>query len=232
MADSMPSAELNPGPLVKLMYVDDTGELLAPVRGTVYRPPLLSTDSFDASNKATYGSGIHAFRFGHLAAPWYWRVAMAICHIPSGYRAVMSPWAVRAEAILVERLVLHSSILGYDGIYQHVRRTWGPHCDIIVVQPGDYTALIDEVGFLLHYRRILLKANAGEIRLDRPRYLRIDACEGGVVVKRHSLAEPRVLRGAEVLRRVERSVRRWYRRGNVAMRDILTPWLRYFDYLR
>lgn len=226
-------ARVDPGPVYKLFYVSVNGALCSPVRNTVFaRSPLLRADSFCGSSQVADAPGIHAFRWGACATPRDWYTAIAVCRIPPGCRAVMSPWAVRAERLLIERIRIHASLELAPEWLECIRSRWARHCDIELVPDSAYTAAAHSLVFELEGRSALC-AYAGELRIRiRRREWRINAVDDGVVIRAWRRGSSRKRRGPEITRRIERHIRRAYAAGDADMRDILTPWLRYFDYLR
>lgn len=227
----------DPGRLTKILVLDpDTGALMAPVRGTLFRAPLLRAISFQANACVSGAPGIHAFRYGAIAAPAYWRIVLAHCRIPPGTRAVMSPWAVRAERLLIEQLTVHPDVLGMQELYGRLRRMWAAHCDILPTEPSRYVADVGPIGFVLRRRQgrcVLAEASVLWLIRHGQRSVEISADSlYGVSVRRWmGRYGPRHV-GQRVIRRVERIMHLYYEHGDAALRDILTPWLRYFDYIR
>lgn len=222
----------DPGILVKIFRLGHSGELISPVHGTVWRSPLLRADRFCASPRIADAPGLHAWRFGLVADPTHWYTVIAHCRIPPGCRAVMSPWAVRAEALLVERLVVRRALAGSE-MYDALRRIWGVHCDISLRGRGRYVAVHDPMGFRWRdrQRRRWVWAVAGALSWEcGQRYAHIwaDALRG--VVLRRWYPHRRTARGDGRTRcRIERAIHRWYEQGDAVARDILLPWLRYFE---
>lgn len=231
MIDAPLSAQADLGPVTKVFLISDTGELLSPIQHTAYRTPLLRASRFYDGLCLDCAPGLHAWRFGHMAAPDTWRVALAICRIPSGTKAVISPWAIRAEALLIERILLAQDVR--REVLDAVRHLWAPHCDVALIQRGRYTATVEPLlHFRLKFTHGCLLADANRLWLDGHRYARLEAHDDGIELERHCGVEASLQYGPGITARAERVIRRWYEYGSNDVRDILIPWLRYFDYLR
>lgn len=223
--------QCDPGVVVKLFNVRPSGELVSPVRRIAWKSPVLRADLFDASPEVPDAPGIHAFRFGYAATPSHLAV-IAHCRIPPRSHAVMSPWAVRAERLIIERLLVGNHDLD---LADRIRAHWRRHCDVEVVSPGQYVADTDHLGFLLErVGVVIVEAKAGELDVIRgPRWTRLDVNDGRLRLRRWWDRDLLCSRTDRLMRqRARRLMLWWYDRGGPAVRDILAPWLRYFDYLR
>lgn len=128
---------VDPGRLVKIVGVRQDGMLIprwAPVGyGRPWQSPVLRAHDFDPGTTVQQSAGVHAFRFGMKAYPRHPHLAVLICRVLPGTCAVMSPWAVRAEALLVEEVRLHPKV-GRRRL-QVIREQWGPHCPVVLSEP-------------------------------------------------------------------------------------------------
>lgn len=224
---------IDPGPVVKLFLLRPDGELMSPMQRVCWRSPLLCAEWFDHSPDVADAPGIHAFRFGYCATP-YDNAAAVICRIPPGCRAVISPWAVRAERLIIERIRLPAAAQSNEELSDRVRSIWARHCDLEWTATGSYIADTDHLGFLLQRGSALVEAKAGELDVIRgPRWTRLDVREGLLRLRRWRDRDLLCTRTDRLMRRrAIRIIKWWYDHGDNCVRDLLTPWLRYFDYLR
>lgn len=111
------------------MAVDpDHGYLISAFspRLTSWRAPLLRAYEFDSTSRVACAPGIHAVRYGSGAYPRQSDAAWVRCEIPPRTAAIMSPWALRAERLLVTGICIRPS--PYSEV---VIDYWRQHCDIL-----------------------------------------------------------------------------------------------------
>lgn len=110
------------------MYHFGDGRLLSPwgCIKTYWDSPLLKAHYFEPRPHVTHAPGVHALRFGENAWPqmlWY---AVGECVVPPSTRAVLSPWALRAERLLLVKLRL----VDLTADTKPVVDRWSKHCQI------------------------------------------------------------------------------------------------------
>lgn len=128
----------------KLMAIRADGRLRSPWAPvyTMWETPVLRADHFDRGAKVACARGVHAVRYGARAALEDRDYAIARCEVPPGTHAVMSPWAIRAERLLITGLRFCSlDRLPRDCPTRHAIEAamsyWRRHVDILPPLPGD-----------------------------------------------------------------------------------------------
>lgn len=221
----------------KIFWLSTDGSLVSPIMTqSRWRQPLIRARQFETDPERD-GHGIFAFRYGHIAAPSEWWTVMAICRIPPGSRAVISPWAVKAEEMTIERLIFEESLRSIEDVHAQVLQLWSPHCEIEYRNRDcDYRADGEPLGFNLRFSPSrVVDTHNGFICLQLGSDLCTDIIadrERGVVIVRSRRLNELPRQGPYMCRRVERAMLRLYEAGNEYVRDILAPWLLYFDQLR
>lgn len=129
----------------KLMRITMEGYLqsfMAPVPIT-WRTPLLRADAFDPTDTSPIGPGIHALRYGQGSVPDSIGEAVVECVVPPGTYIVASPWALRAEKLLIVAIYFSplANVLPQDLLaVKMVRRAyewWRPHCHVYCDYPQE-----------------------------------------------------------------------------------------------
>lgn len=121
----------------KLVAVDYDGLLRSAwsPRETVWTGPLLRAHEFDPSSRVAAAPGVHALRYGDIALPWDndQLLALARCELPPGTHAVMSPWALRAERLLITglRFVAVPDGCFASEVIERAEAYWRRHVDIL-----------------------------------------------------------------------------------------------------
>lgn len=123
----------------KLLQLGREGHLIsawAPF-SAYWREPLLRAHQFERSSRVASGPGIHAVRYGMDAAPASSWLVVARCEVPPGTYAVMSPWALRAQRLLITGLrfcpashIPDWDTEGAEAIERAVAH-WSRHVDIL-----------------------------------------------------------------------------------------------------
>lgn len=113
----------------KVLTLLPDGRLMSPMSpvDSVWSGPLLRAHEFDRSSRVPEAPGIHALRYGEHAMPVCQDMVIARCEVPPGTAAVMSPWALRAERLLVTGLRFMCRCERVDRATDYWRR----HCDIL-----------------------------------------------------------------------------------------------------
>lgn len=220
----------DPGLVVKLFLLGERGELIIPFSGgQSFDTPLLHSKIFSASAEC-WGTGFRAWRFGYRAVPASTRVVLTLCRIPPGSEAIISPWAVRTESLVIERIRLRSYGLSAERL-EKIRGLWGTHCDIELVRPGPYTGAEDLPRLCLARPGKTIMAYAGYLQMrGRLRIMALDATQHILAVHRWD-GISRTRCGSRARQRAGNVLRRLYDGGDEDIRDVLTPWMRYFGYI-
>lgn len=130
----------------KLYRVTSNGALQSPYRMNIVKSPIQRAHEFSPDVLVKNAPGVHAVRYGEHAVPANPAFAWAQVRVIGGTQAIASPWAFRAQAILIEKLTfsqvegkgwLSKQLAAFlaermDAAIQH----WKRWCDIQLMEPG------------------------------------------------------------------------------------------------
>lgn len=113
----------------KLYHIDKEGNLLTPYRKRLVTSPIQRAKHFDPT-ETHVAAGVHAVLYGHGAVPNYSLLAWAQVRILPGAKAVVSPWAFRAEAVILEKITFRQSYNLDAPELQAAYDRWRRWCDV------------------------------------------------------------------------------------------------------
>lgn len=122
---------------IKLLKLRADGKLesaLSP-RVTVWDGPMLRAHMFEPGSLVANAPGIHGLRYGFGSISYDPTWVVATCEVPPGTHAVASPWAIRAERMLMTELRFAPESQWTGDLRQYIEATidyWRPHINIAI----------------------------------------------------------------------------------------------------